>query len=42
MANSRAKANIEKVPGFVKILACAETDRILGGHIMAPQAGDLI
>ena len=41
-ANSRARTNIERVPGFVKILADEETDRILGGHIMAPGAGDLI
>ena len=41
-ANSRARANIEKNDGFVKILACAETDRILGAHIIAPSAGELI
>lgn len=41
-ANSRAKANLEQVTGFVKVLADKETDRILGAHIMAPQAGDLI
>lgn len=41
-ANSRAKTNLEKVNGFVKVLADKETDRILGAHIMAPQAGDLI
>ena len=28
--------------GFVKILADAETDRILGVHIIGPNAGDLI
>ena len=28
--------------GFVKILADAETDRILGAHIIGPMAGDLI
>ena len=28
--------------GFVKILADAETDRILGAHIIGPQAGELI
>lgn len=41
-ANSRARANIEKYDGFVKILACAETDRILGAHIISPSAGELI
>lgn len=41
-ANSRARANLETVGGFVKVLADEETDRILGAHIMAPQAGDLI
>ena len=41
-ANSRARANIEKYDGFVKILACAETDRLLGAHIIAPSAGELI
>ena len=28
--------------GFVKILVNAETDRILGAHIIGPAAGDLI
>jgi len=28
--------------GFVKMLADAETDRILRGHIIGPQAGELI
>jgi dihydrolipoamide dehydrogenase len=28
--------------GFAKILAHAETDRILGVHIIGPRAGDLI
>ena len=41
MANSRAKANFV-TEGFVKILADAETDRILGCHIIGPSAGDLI
>jgi dihydrolipoamide dehydrogenase len=41
-ANSRARANIEKYDGLVKILACEETDRILGAHIIAPSAGELI
>ncbi len=41
MANARAKANFA-AEGFVKILADAETDRILGCHIVGPSAGDLI
>lgn len=41
-ANSRHRANIENVGGFVKVLADKKTDRILGAHIMAPFAGDLI
>jgi dihydrolipoamide dehydrogenase len=28
--------------GFVKILADAATDRVLGGHIIGPFAGELI
>ncbi len=41
MANGRAKA-INSTDGFVKILADAKTDRILGAQIIGPQAGDLI
>jgi dihydrolipoamide dehydrogenase len=41
MANGRAKANLV-ADGFVKLLADAETDRILGAHIVGPGAGDLI
>jgi dihydrolipoamide dehydrogenase len=41
MGNGRAKANFAG-EGFVKILADAETDRILGCHILGPAAGDLI
>ena len=41
MANGRAKANFV-TEGFVKMLADAETDRILGCHIIGPAAGDLI
>ena len=41
MGNGRAKANFA-ADGFVKILADAATDRILGAHIMGPSAGDLI
>jgi len=41
MANSRAKA-IDETEGFVKILADAETDKVLGAHIIGPHAGELI
>jgi dihydrolipoamide dehydrogenase len=40
-ANGRARA-IGDTSGFVKILAHAQTDRILGAHIVGPRAGDLI
>ena len=41
MGNGRAKANFAG-DGFVKLLADAETDRILGAHIIGPSAGELI
>ncbi len=41
MGNARAKA-VFQADGFVKILADAATDRILGAHIIGPGAGDLI
>jgi len=41
MGNARAKA-IFQAEGFVKLIADAETDRILGCHIIGPGAGDLI
>ncbi|MDX1483289.1 MAG: dihydrolipoyl dehydrogenase [Alphaproteobacteria bacterium] len=40
-ANSRGRANAE-TDGFVKILADAATDRVLGVHIVGPDAGTLI
>jgi len=40
-ANGRARAMLEK-DGFVKVLADAATDRVLGVHIMGPYAGELI
>ena len=40
-ANGRAKA-MGATSGFVKILADAKTDRILGAHIIGKGAGDLI
>ena len=41
MANSRAKA-IDTPDGFVKILADATTDKVLGVHLIGPHAGELI
>lgn len=40
-ANSRARANAT-TEGFVKVLADAKTDKILGAHIMGPNAGEMI
>ena len=40
-ANGRAKA-LEQASGFVKILASADDDTILGVHIIGPMAGELI
>ncbi|MFP6711235.1 MAG: dihydrolipoyl dehydrogenase [Rhodospirillales bacterium] len=40
-ANARARA-MSSTDGFVKILADAETDEVLGVHIVGPAAGDLI
>ncbi len=41
LANSRAKVNNE-TDGFVKILAHAKTDKVLGVHIIGPHCGDMI
>lgn len=41
MGNGRARA-MDETEGFVKILAAAETGRILGVHIIGPRASDLI
>ena len=40
-ANARAKVNLTP-DGFVKILADAKTDRVLGVHILGPDAGNMI
>jgi dihydrolipoamide dehydrogenase len=40
-ANGRAKAN-RQTDGFVKILADAKTDRVLGVHIIGADAGNMI
>jgi dihydrolipoamide dehydrogenase len=41
MANGRARA-MGCTDGFVKILAHKDTDRVLGAHIIGPEAGTLI
>ncbi len=41
LANGRAKAN-QTTDGFVKVLADAKSDRVLGVHIVGPMAGELI
>ncbi len=41
MANSRARASGDS-DGFVKLIADAATDRLLGAHIIGPDAGTLI
>ena len=41
MGNGRAKA-VGQGEGFVKLIADAETDRVLGAAIIGPAAGDLI
>jgi dihydrolipoamide dehydrogenase len=40
-ANGRARA-MGETDGFVKVLADAKTDRVLGLHILGPRASDLI
>ncbi|CAK7906310.1 dihydrolipoyl dehydrogenase, mitochondrial [[Candida] anglica] len=41
IANSRAKTNLD-TDGFVKFLADAETQRVLGVHIIGANAGEMI
>jgi len=41
LANSRAKVNNE-ADGFVKILANAQTDKVLGVHMIGPHVGEMI
>ncbi|MGQ3673393.1 dihydrolipoyl dehydrogenase [Xanthobacter sp. TB0136] len=40
-ANGRTKVN-NTTDGFVKILADATTDKVLGAHIIGPEAGEMI
>ncbi|UXU75292.1 MULTISPECIES: dihydrolipoyl dehydrogenase [unclassified Paracoccus (in: a-proteobacteria)] len=41
MGNARAKAMFQ-ADGFVKLIADADTDRVLGCHIIGPTAGEMI
>jgi dihydrolipoamide dehydrogenase len=41
MGNARAKA-LFQADGFVKMIVDAETDRVLGCHIIGPNAGEMI
>ncbi len=41
IANGRAKT-MDEVEGFVKIIAHATTDKVLGAHIVGPRASDMI
>lgn len=41
LANSRAKT-VDDTDGMVKFVADATTDKVLGAHIMGPNAGELI
>ena len=41
MANAKAKVGLHP-EGFIKILSDAKTDRVLGVHIVGPDAGNLI
>ncbi|MEP9376557.1 dihydrolipoyl dehydrogenase [Aquabacter sp. CN5-332] len=41
LANGRAKANAQ-TDGFVKVLADATTDKVLGAHIIGIEAGEMI
>lgn len=42
MANSRARANDEGTDGFVKVMSDKSTGKLIGAHIIAPLAGDMI
>ena len=41
LANSRAKT-VQDIDGFVKFIADAKTQRVLGVHIIGPNAGEMI
>lgn len=41
-ANSWMRANIDETSGIVKVIVDKKTNKILGGHIVAPNAGELI
>ncbi|MEM6884612.1 MAG: dihydrolipoyl dehydrogenase [Verrucomicrobiota bacterium] len=41
MANGRARA-VDQTDGYVKLLACQKTDKLLGAHIVASNASELL
>ncbi|MEM6600708.1 MAG: dihydrolipoyl dehydrogenase [Verrucomicrobiota bacterium] len=41
MANGRARA-VDQTDGFVKLLACEKTDKLIGAHIVASNASELL
>ena len=41
-ARERLKAMAETTDGFVKVLADAKTDRVLGVHMIGPDVGNMI
>ena len=41
LANGRARA-MGMTDGFVKILSCSKTDRVLGAHMIGPNVGELM
>lgn len=41
MANGRARA-VDQTDGYVKLMACAKTDKLIGAHIVASNASELL
>lgn len=41
VANSRARANLD-TDGMIKLISDKKTKRLIGAHIVGPQAGELI
>ncbi len=41
LANGRARA-MDEIEGFIKVIGDAKTDKILGVHILAAHASDMI
>ena len=36
------RANLDDTSGLIKVIVDKKTNKILGGHIVAPNAGELI